>query len=62
MSSFDLSMQWMYRDRLDPNDDDGISGAAQGNPTGIEAYNTFFDYIEKAKLDMGRGVLFDIHK
>jgi len=50
------------RDRLDPNADDGIEAAAQGNPTGIEAWNTYFDYIEMAQLQMGRGVLFDIHQ
>ena len=55
-------MQLVYRDRLDPNADDGVEAAAQGNPTGIEAWNTYFDYIEMAQLQMGRGVLFDIHQ
>jgi len=50
------------RERMDPNSDDGIEAAAQGNPTGIEAYNTYFDYIEMAREEMGRGVLFDIHQ
>ena len=47
---------------MDPNSDDGIEAAAQGNPTGIEAWNTYFDYIEMAQSEMGRGVLFDIHQ
>ena len=47
---------------MDPNSDDGIEAAAQGTPTGIEAYNTYFDYIEMAREEMGRGVLFDIHQ
>ena len=48
------------RDLLDPNceKDEGT----QNDPIAMDGWETYHNYIEIAKQDMGRGVIFDIHK
>ena len=48
------------RDLLDPNCDE--DEGAQNDPIAMDGWETFHNYIELAKQDMGRGVIFDIHK
>ena len=35
---------------------------AQNDPIAVEAWETFHNFIQVARQEMGRGVLFDIHQ
>ena len=50
----------MSRTKLDANRE--IKEAAQNDPIAMDAWETFHNYIEISKEEMGRGILFDIHK
>ena len=50
----------MPRKKLDANRE--IEQGAQNDPIAMDAWETFHNYIDIAKAEMGRGVLFDTHK
>ena len=48
------------RKKLDANRD--IEVGAQNDPIAMEAWETFHNYIQVSQQEMGRGILFDVHK
>ena len=48
------------RKKMDANRDK--EEGAQNDPIAMEAWDTFHNYIQVSQQEMGRGILFDVHK
>ena len=50
----------LKRTKLDPNRE--VEEAAQGDPFATAVYHVYHEYIELARGEVGRGILYDIHR